>query len=79
LSRADWIDLREPGRSLFLAAPLATESGGLQKCKQAIYEGVDDPDYRTVFQLVESAVAKAWENPRRDLMALVNPSVADSP
>jgi mono/diheme cytochrome c family protein len=71
VTRLDWIRLREPGRSLFLASPLAREAGGTGKCGQPIYRDQNDPDYQAVRALVEEAVRKAWENPRRDLQALL--------
>jgi len=70
VTRADWIDIRSPERSLFLRAPLANEGGGSGKCGTAIYQTTNDPDYRTIRNLVTSAVAKAWQYPRRDLQAL---------
>jgi len=73
VTRLDWIDLRKPQESLFLAAPLAKAAAGKQKCSRAIYQDQSDPDYRAVLQLVESAVRKAWELPRRDVKGLVTP------
>jgi len=71
VSRADWISLREPRRSLFLTAPLAKQAGGTGRCKDTIYKDENDPDYRTVLRVVEAAVRRAWERPRRDVRALV--------
>jgi hypothetical protein len=71
VSRAEWIDIHQPQKSLFLSASLAKEAGGAQKCTDPVYEDPGDPDYQAVLQLVESAVARAWENPRRDLLALI--------
>jgi hypothetical protein len=73
VSRLDWIDLRRPRQSLFLAAPLAKEAGGTGKCRQTVYKDQTDPDYRAVLQAVETAVGKAWDRPRRDLRALERP------
>jgi hypothetical protein len=72
ISRADWIDIHRPQRSLFLTAPLAESAGGTAKCREAIYEDCDDKDYRTVLSLLETAVEKAWKYPRRDLITLKN-------
>ncbi len=69
VSRLDWIDVRNPAQSLFLLAPLAKAAGGRAKCGQAIYQDQTDPDYRVVREWVEAAVQRAWENPRRDLVA----------
>ena len=70
VSRPDWIDLRRPPRSLFLAAPLAKDAGGAGRCKQPTYKDTTDPDYRAALALVEAAVQRAWARPRRDLRAL---------
>ncbi|MFA5189852.1 MAG: discoidin domain-containing protein [Verrucomicrobiia bacterium] len=70
VTRPDWINLHAPAQSLFLTAPLAKEAGGRGKCSQAVYASQTDADYRAVRTLVEAAVIKAWENPRRDLLSL---------
>jgi hypothetical protein len=70
ISTAEWIDVLRPERSLFLAAPLAKSAGGTQRCSTPVYASQTDPDYQAVRKLVEAAVKKAWENPRRDLRAL---------
>ncbi len=55
-------------------APLAKSAGGTQRCGTQIYESQNDPDYQAVRELVEAAVKRAWENPRRDLRALATAS-----
>jgi mono/diheme cytochrome c family protein len=67
VTRTDWIDFRQPKASRFLAAPIAKASGQ-GKCPG--YRDANDADYRAVLGLVESAVQKAWEAPRRDLKGL---------
>jgi hypothetical protein len=69
----DWIDLREPARSLFLSAPLAREAGGSGKCGQVVYQDASDADYRAVLAVVADAVQKAWAQPRRDVASLEHP------
>ena len=71
ISRLDWIDLRAPGQSLFLSAPLAKSAGGSERCKGVAYRDMADADYHAVRQAVAGAVKKAWDLPRRDLKALV--------
>jgi mono/diheme cytochrome c family protein len=71
VTRLDWIDLHQPRQSLFLRAPLSRQAGGLGKCGQAVYSNTADADYRSVLDLVQEAVKKAWANPRRDLKGLV--------
>jgi hypothetical protein len=70
VSRLDWIDLRQPERTLFLRAPLRKSAGGSETCKGAVYQDTSDPDYRAVRELVTAAAQKAWASPRRDLQAL---------
>jgi mono/diheme cytochrome c family protein len=77
VTRADWIDLKRPERSLLLVAPLSEKAGGTGKCSQPVYHDQNDPDYRQVRQLVEAAVRRAWRYPRRDLRALL--TATDSP
>ncbi len=71
VTRADWIDLRQPERSLFLAAPMAGDTGA-RKCEKPPYADLNDPDYRTVLKLVTDAVKTAWASPRRDLEAILD-------
>jgi hypothetical protein len=78
VTRLDWIDLRDPRLSLFLAAPLAKEAGGRAKCAQPAYQTKQDADYRAVLDLVEAAVKKAWDTPRRDLASLPRPPRAQA-
>jgi mono/diheme cytochrome c family protein len=73
VTRPDWIDLNNPARSLFLTAPLAQPTAGRKACNPAVYADEQDPDYARALQLVREAVAKAWENPRRDLAAFQRP------
>jgi len=77
ITRLDWIDLRDAKESLFLTAPLAREAGGRARCGQTVYPAAADPDYRAARRLVEDAVKKAWQNPRRDLVTLRPPSIEE--
>ncbi|MCX6898798.1 MAG: discoidin domain-containing protein [Verrucomicrobia bacterium] len=70
VTRLDWINLRSPSQSLFLTAPLAKEAGGRGKCRQPVYASQTDAGYRAARALVETAVIKAWAEPRRDLASL---------
>ncbi|MHB8897332.1 MAG: HzsA-related protein [Thermoguttaceae bacterium] len=63
VTRADWIDLQSPEKSLFLAAPLTDACG-------KAYASPDDADYRAVLELVKTAVEKTWRSPRRDVASL---------
>jgi len=72
VTRLDWIDLRDPSRSLFLASPLAKESSGLGRCAAPVYKDASDPDYQAVAALVRAAVEKARTHPRRDVKAILD-------
>ena len=70
VTRLDWIDLHQPEKSRFLAAPLAKDAGGTGKCGRVVYKDAGDPDYQTVHSLVRKAVETARARPRRDVRAL---------
>jgi hypothetical protein len=72
VSRLDWINIHEPARSLFLAAPLSKPAGGTGKCGE-VYKTASDPDYQAVLKLCRDAVTKVWADPRRDVQALKAP------
>jgi mono/diheme cytochrome c family protein len=67
VTRLDWIDLGEPEKSRFLAAPLAKDSGGTGRCGQAVYKDRRDADYQAALAAVNVAVKAARARPRRDL------------
>ncbi len=70
VTRLGWIDLHQPQRSLFLAAPLAKTAGGSGKCSPAVYQDRSDADYQALCGLVGKAVERAWQFPRRDLKSV---------
>ncbi len=70
ITRPEWINLHRPDESLFLAAPLSSAAGGLERCEQVTYSGTDDPDYVLLRGLVDEAVKRAWTYPRRDVASL---------
>ena len=67
ITRADWIDLHHPERSLFLIAPLAKSAGGTERCGRVGYTSKQDPNYQAILFLVERAVKEAKARPRRDV------------
>ena len=79
VTRLDWIDLRQPERTLFLRAPLSKAAGGTQACKEPVYQDITDPDYQSVRELMTAAARKAWQSPRRDLHALIGQPLAAAP
>ncbi len=70
VTRLDWIDIRHPEQSLFLAAPLSKAAGGLGHCRPIVYVTPADSDYQAAWNLVKEAVGKTWSRPRRDVMSL---------
>jgi hypothetical protein len=73
VSRSDWIDLYNPEASRFLRAPLGPAGGSQVHCRKAVYADPSDPDYQAVRALVQEAVGRAWESPRRDVATLDRP------
>ena len=71
VTRLDWIDLRQPERTLFLRAPLSQAAADGRHCAGEVYQDTSDPDYQALRKLVAAAVDRAWAAPRRDLRALV--------
>ena len=69
ISRLDWIDLNAPEKSRFLQVPFANDAADKTKHK-AVYKDPNDPDYAALRKVVEEAVQKAWQYPRRDLVIL---------
>jgi mono/diheme cytochrome c family protein len=70
ISRLDWIDVRDPSKSLFLTAPLAPKPGAAKGKCGGNYKDANDPDYQAVLKLVRGAVDKLRADPRRDVMSL---------
>ena len=70
VTRAEWIDIHQPVRSPFLVAPLSKSAGGTGKCGEPVYEDRADPDYQSLLQIVDTAVDRAWQHPRRDLKTI---------
>ena len=75
ISRLDWIDLNAPEKSRFLVAPLAQPENGGRQCSPNVYADQNDPDYVMLRQVVEEAVKKAWDYPRRDLEAVLEQKI----
>jgi mono/diheme cytochrome c family protein len=73
VSRLDWIDLRDPRQTRFLAAPLARESGGTGQCG-GVYANAQDADYAALLAVVRAAVRETWARPRRDVATLTRPT-----
>ncbi len=70
ITRLDWIDLRDPKRTRFLASPLGIETPNRPRCQGSVYASDRDADYQEVLRLVREAVEKTWAHPRRDVAAV---------
>ncbi|MBM4001522.1 MAG: hypothetical protein FJ297_18640 [Planctomycetes bacterium] len=70
MTRLDWIDIRNPESSRFLAGPLARSAGGEGKCREPVYRDTDDADYWSARKAVTDAVNRLWAHPRRDVRSL---------
>lgn len=73
LARPEWVDLEDPARSLFVAAPLAdvTSPTG-RKCAPPAYADPSDPDCAAALELLREALRRTWQRPRRDLRCFVS-------
>ena len=72
VSRLDWIDLRQPERTLFLCAPLSKSAGGAPALPGHGVPGHgENPGYESVRTLVVAACQRARHAPRRNVQALV--------
>jgi len=71
LARLEWLDLARPERSLFLAAPLASEAGGLGRCKADVYQSTSDPDYQRTLQGLLTLIGELTRDPRRDFVGVI--------
>ncbi|MCL2117312.1 MAG: discoidin domain-containing protein [Planctomycetaceae bacterium] len=75
VSRLDWVNIFAPEKSRFLTAPLPKRAGGTELCTHPVYADQLDPDYVLMRKMVEEAVQRAWDTPRRDLEVLKSPTV----
>ncbi len=64
-----YLRIQRPERNTFLLAPLARAAGGTEKCGQAVFQSVDDPDFRRLlatFRPIQELLAR---RPRLDMDA----------
>ena len=71
LDRPDWADIRAPQQSRFLTAPLAKGSGGSERCGQAVFQDLKDPDYQTLLTWAQESARRVWTEPRHDVRGLI--------
>ncbi len=57
----------KPENNSFMLAPLAKESGGTQKCGQAVFASKEDPDYQKLLEVFRPIQELLEERPRADM------------
>ncbi|NQT40627.1 MAG: hypothetical protein HQ581_24250, partial [Planctomycetes bacterium] len=57
----------KPENNNFMLAPLAKESGGTQKCGQAVFASKEDPDYQKLLEVFRPIQELLEERPRADM------------
>ncbi len=62
LAQPDWIHPRDPQKSLYLLAPLATKAGGWGKCSPEVFADTSDPDYQALL----GETRKIWNRMRKN-------------
>ena len=63
------INRRDVRRSRMLAAPLAAQAGGWERCGK-VFATTDDPDYRVLLAALTSLQARLEKEPREDLLSI---------
>ncbi len=67
IPRKAWVRVTNPELNGFLSAPLARAAGGSGRCKEAVFESKDDPDYRAILKLFEPVHELIKRRPREDM------------
>jgi hypothetical protein len=67
IPRKAWVRVTNPGLNGFLSAPLARAAGGAERCKEAVFESKDDPDYQAILKLFEPIHELVKRKPREDM------------
>ena len=65
--RKVWLRVANPRLNNFLLAPLATGAGGTQRCGEAVFESIQDPDYQAILKTFEPVHEMLREVPRMDM------------
>ncbi|MHB8901720.1 MAG: HzsA-related protein [Thermoguttaceae bacterium] len=66
-SPGPWFNLSRPDKSLFLRAPLAKSAGGLQVCKEVVFNDTADPLYRALLSAIEDGQSRLMAGRRFDM------------
>jgi hypothetical protein len=73
-----YCNLSRPEKSLFLLAPLAKASGGLELCGKPVFAATDDPDCQAIRGAIDTAAAQLREKKRFGMAGFIpNPFYID--
>lgn len=64
-----YLRIQRPERNTFLLAPLARSAGGTEECGQAVFQSVDDPDFRRLLATFRPIQELLSRRPRLDMDA----------
>ena len=67
-----WLSLNrhDPKQSRAIQAPLARLAGGWQRCSETVFASTADPDYQSIFAMLNGLATLLAERPRADLRSL---------
>ncbi len=65
--RSPWFNLSRPEKSLFVRAPLAKGAGGLELCKQVVFQDTSDPLYQGILGAIQDGHNRLMEGKRFDM------------
>ena len=66
-----YCNLSRPEKSLFLRAPLAKASGGLELCGRAVFRDADDADYQAIRVTIDAAAEQLAEKKRFSMKGFI--------
>jgi hypothetical protein len=67
IPRRIWTRITNPQYNNFLRAPLAQSAGGTEKCGQAVFASINDPDYVAILETFQPIRKMLKETPRMDM------------
>jgi mono/diheme cytochrome c family protein len=71
------VRVENPQLNDFLLAPLAKSAGGSERCGEAVFKSIRDPDYQAVLKTFEPVNALMQQTPRMDMPGAVSACCAD--
>jgi len=71
IPRAFYTRMLKPENNNFMLAPLAKQSGGTEKCGQAIFSSKEDPDYQKLLEVFRPVRELLERRPRADMPGFV--------